>query len=103
MSNTKIICFANNKGGSGKSTTCSNVAYGLTELGRKVLMVDGDTKKRRSLLPGNATGIQDRTATDTLSPGHFHHVIGKAGIDDGKNHFMIVSFHVILPFPVCCC
>lgn len=24
---TKVICFANNKGGSGKSTTCSNVGY----------------------------------------------------------------------------
>ena len=49
MSNTKIICFANNKGGSGKSTTCSNVAYGLTELGHKVLMVDGDMQMNLSL------------------------------------------------------
>ena len=49
MSSTKIICFANNKGGSGKSTTCSNVAYGLTELGHKVLMVDGDMQMNLSL------------------------------------------------------
>ena len=49
MSNTKIICFANNKGGSGKSTTCSNVAYGLVELGHKVLMVDGDMQMNLSL------------------------------------------------------
>ena len=49
MSNTKTICFANNKGGSGKSTTCSNVAYGLTELGKKVLMVDGDMQMNLSL------------------------------------------------------
>ncbi len=42
MKNTKVICFANNKGGSGKSTTCSNVGYGLTLLGKKVLLVDGD-------------------------------------------------------------
>ena len=33
MKKTKTICFANNKGGSGKSTTCSNVGYGLRELG----------------------------------------------------------------------
>ena len=38
----KVICFANNKGGSGKSTTCSNVGYRMTELGEKVLLVDGD-------------------------------------------------------------
>lgn len=49
MSNTKIICFANNKGGSGKSTTCSNVAYGLTELGHRVLMIDGDMQMNLSL------------------------------------------------------
>ena len=49
MSKTKIICFANNKGGSGKSTTCSNVAYGLTELGKKVLMIDGDMQMNLSL------------------------------------------------------
>ena len=49
MSNTKVICFANNKGGSGKSTTCSNVAYCLTELGHKVLMVDGDMQMNLSL------------------------------------------------------
>lgn len=49
MSNTRTICFANNKGGSGKSTTCSNVAYGLTELGHRVLMVDGDMQMNLSL------------------------------------------------------
>lgn len=49
MSNTKTICFANNKGGSGKSTTCSNIAYGLTLLGHSVLMIDGDMQMNLSL------------------------------------------------------
>ena len=49
MNKTKIICFANNKGGSGKSTTCSNVAYGLHLLGEKVLLVDGDMQANLSL------------------------------------------------------
>ena len=49
MNKTKIICFANNKGGSGKSTTCSNVAYGLHLLGKKVLLVDGDMQANLSL------------------------------------------------------
>ena len=49
MGTTKVICFANNKGGSGKSTTCSNVGYGLKELGRKVLLIDGDMQLNLSL------------------------------------------------------
>lgn len=49
MAKTKVICFANNKGGSGKSTTCSNVGYGLTVLGNKVLLVDGDMQMNLSL------------------------------------------------------
>lgn len=49
MAKTKVICFANNKGGSGKSTTCSNVGYGLTLLGKQVLMIDGDMQMNLSL------------------------------------------------------
>ena len=49
MGKTKVICFANNKGGSGKSTTCSNVGYGLTLLGRRVLLIDGDMQLNLSL------------------------------------------------------
>ena len=46
---TQVICFANNKGGSGKSTTCANVGYCLTQLGKKVLMIDGDMQLNLSL------------------------------------------------------
>lgn len=49
MKETKVLCFANNKGGSGKSTTCSNVGYGLMELGNKVLLIDGDMQMNLSL------------------------------------------------------
>lgn len=42
MSKTKVIAFANNKGGSGKTTTCSNVACAMAGDGYKVLMIDGD-------------------------------------------------------------
>ena len=49
MKNTKTICFANNKGGSGKSTTCSNVGYALAEMGKKVLLIDGDMQLNLTL------------------------------------------------------
>ena len=42
MSKTKVIAFANNKGGSGKTTTCSNVGCAMAMAGKKVLMIDGD-------------------------------------------------------------
>lgn len=42
MSKTIVIAFANNKGGSGKTTTCSNVGCALAMEGKKVLMIDGD-------------------------------------------------------------
>lgn len=46
---TKVIAFANNKGGSGKSTTCANVGYALAMEGHKVLLVDGDMQLNLSL------------------------------------------------------
>ena len=49
MATTKTICFANNKGGSGKSTTCANVGYDLSRMGYRVLMVDGDMQLNLSL------------------------------------------------------
>ena len=42
MSKTKVIAFANNKGGSGKTTTCSNIGCAMALSGKKVLLIDGD-------------------------------------------------------------
>ena len=49
MSATKTICFANNKGGSGKSTTCANIGYSLSTLGKKVLLIDADMQMNLTL------------------------------------------------------
>ena len=46
---TKVICFANNKGGSGKSTTCANVGYSMVTEGKKVLLIDGDMQMNLTL------------------------------------------------------
>lgn len=49
MHQTKVICFANNKGGSGKTTTCSNIGCAMAGMGKKVLLVDGDMQLNLSL------------------------------------------------------
>ena len=49
MSKTKVIAFANNKGGSGKTTTCSNVGCAMALQGKKVLMIDGDMQLNLTL------------------------------------------------------
>ena len=49
MSKTKVITFANNKGGSGKTTTASNVGAAMARLGKNVLLIDGDMQMNLTL------------------------------------------------------
>ncbi|MBO4983963.1 MAG: ParA family protein [Clostridia bacterium] len=49
MSRTQIIAFANNKGGSGKTTSCSNIGCALAMMGKRVLIIDGDMQLNLTL------------------------------------------------------
>ena len=73
---SRIFCIANQKGGVGKTTTTVNLAAGLAQLGRRVLVVDLDPQ-------GNATmgsGIDKRT----LDPSVYDVLLESASIDEAK-------------------
>ena len=58
---SKVVCFSNQKGGVGKTTSCVNIAASLGLLGHKVLIIDLDPQ-------GNTTsgvGITKRGLTGT--------------------------------------
>lgn len=73
MKKTVTICFTNNKGGSGKSTTCSNVGAAMARAGKKVLLVDGDMQLNLSL----SFFTEDEVLKMAAGEKNLYHAIGK--------------------------
>lgn len=73
MKKTVTICFTNNKGGSGKSTTCSNVGAAMAQAGKKVLLVDGDMQLNLSLSFFSEEEVLKMAAGEK----NLYHAIGK--------------------------
>lgn len=61
-----IYCFANHKGGTGKSTTTLNVGAGLVRLGNKILLIDLDPQTNLTVMLG-IYSRPDKTLYELLS------------------------------------
>ncbi|MBP5209990.1 MAG: ParA family protein [Clostridia bacterium] len=85
---TKIICFANNKGGSGKSTTASCVGVELARLGKRVLLVDCDGQMNLTLSCFSEEEVfsfvkEKKSVFDALFEGRTEEEVTVATADEG--------------------
>ena len=70
----KIVCFSNQKGGVGKTTSCVNISAQIANKGKKVLMIDMDPQ-------GNATsglGLPKSKIKSTI----YDVIIGRCDVKD---------------------
>lgn len=81
----KTVAIVNQKGGVGKTTTCVNLAAGLTEAGRRVLLCDFDPQ---------ANSTSGMGVDKTVSLGVYDVLIGAV---ETKNAIVKTKFGDVLP------
>lgn len=81
---SRVISIANHKGGVGKTTTTLNLAAALTDMGRRVLMVDLDPQAGLTIASGFEPDSLERSVYDALRRGEGAHEIivrSRFGVD----------------------
>ncbi len=81
----KIIVFANQKGGVGKTTTAVNLGAYLAEAGKRVLLVDFDPQSNTSSSVGAKKGV----------PGIYEVIMGKATADQAIQSCAVPNLSII--------
>ncbi|OHX12535.1 chromosome partitioning protein [Chromobacterium sphagni] len=85
--NPRVIAVANQKGGVGKTTTVVNLAAGLADLGRRVLIVDLDPQ-------GNAT-MGSGIAKQSLEKSGYDVLLGEATVEEARQDAKAGGYHVL--------
>lgn len=83
----KIIAFANQKGGVGKTTTCVNLSAFLTYLGQRVLLIDMDPQGNAS----SGVGIEKNKDTKTM----YNLISKECYIDEAILHTSVENLDII--------
>ncbi|SMF03799.1 ParA family protein [Pseudogulbenkiania subflava] len=83
----RVIAVANQKGGVGKTTTVVNLAAGLAEMGRRVLIVDLDPQ-------GNAT-MGSGIAKGSLTNSVYQVLLGDASVAEARQPAKEGGYHVL--------
>jgi len=81
----KIVVFANQKGGVGKTTTAVNLGAYLAEAGRRVLLVDFDPQSNSSSSLG----------ADTSKPGIYEVLSGKVPLNSAVQETSVVGLRIL--------
>ena len=93
MSNTRVICLGNQKGGCAKTSDCLNIAYCFANTkGYKVLLIDLDSQGSASMNVGINITDDDTNTIDELLGAYVRREINEFLWEDVKNFIYTPSY-----------